>query len=340
MPSNIYYYSEKLFYGNLASSKARNDLELLFSKNSKLERLGPQMVAKVKRGPFYLLKAFIKSKLFCSKLKKIRNSKIIFQYPITRGKVINKYIKDICDKNEIIFFIHDVNYLRNEELNKEEEIEFLNCASIIVCHNEKMKEKLISDGLKVKKIIVLNIFDYLLDDIIDNYVFERSVVYAGNLDKGGFLGKLANTTFNYKLNLFGPNFNLDDNNSIKYFGSFSPDEVPYKLNASYGLIWDSLDIDTCTGKLGYYTQYNNPHKLSLYLCSGIPVIAWSKSAISDFIIKNKVGIVIDSLSQIDEALDKITEDDYKEMKNNVKIIQKKLYCGEYTQKVLNEIIGE
>lgn len=333
MENKFYYLSEKLFYGNTAGTKARNDLEVFFSE--RYEKLGPKIVSKEKTNFFYYVNAYIKSKMFCNKLKHINNSVIIFQYPVTRGKVLIKYIKKICKKNKIVFFIHDVNYLRNEELNKEEEIELLNCASVIICHNEKMKAKLISDGLNVKDIYCLECFDYLVESEINNYIFEKSVVYAGNLDKGGFLGKLAETKFDYKLNLFGPNFNLVQNDSIKHCGNFKPDEVPYKLNASYGLIWDSLDIDTCTGKLGYYTKFNNPHKMSLYITSGIPVICWSQSAIADFVKKNNIGIVIDSLSAIDEELNKITEEEYKVLKENVKKIQCKVSKGLFTKNVLD-----
>ena len=335
MSKKIYFLSEKMFYGNTAGTKARNDLEVFLSE--RYEKIGPQMVAKIKKNIFYYIKAFIKSKIFCHKLRKIKDSKIIFQYPVTRGKVLNKHIKAISKNNEIIFFIHDVNYLRNEELNKIEEIEFMNCASIIVCHNNKMRDKLIADGLNVKNVLVLNCFDYIVKDQIVLKPYSRSVVYAGSLDKGGFLGKLSQTKFNYDLCLFGPNYNLDDNSSIKYCGCFTPDEVPYKLNSAFGLIWDSLDIDTCTGKLGYYTQFNNPHKMSLYLVSGMPVIAWSKSAIADFIESNNIGFTVDSLNQIDEKLATITPEKYNEYQKNIIMIQSRIKDGFYTKTILDEI---
>ncbi|NRO11242.1 Beta-1,6-galactofuranosyltransferase WbbI [Lactobacillus helveticus] len=46
---------------------------------------------------------------------------------------------------------------------------------------------------------------------------------------------------------------------------------------------------------GNYLRYNDPHKLSLYLASGIPVIIWKKAAEAKFVEENKVGITVDSL---------------------------------------------
>ena len=57
-------------------------------------------------------------------------------------------------------------------------------------------------------------------------------------------------------------------------------------------------------------RYNNPHKTSLYLSSGIPVITWSQAAIADFIKQHNVGIVIDDLNRIDEVLANVTKDQY------------------------------
>lgn len=55
-------------------------------------------------------------------------------------------------------------------------------------------------------------------------------------------------------------------------GSYMPEELPEKLEAKYGLVWDGLEITSCEGTFGQYLKYNNPHKFSLYMAAGIAVI--------------------------------------------------------------------
>lgn len=334
----IYYVSEKLFYGNTAGTKARNDLENIFVSRG-YKKVGPKLVSRQTSSIFYYLKGYLISKFMLMKLNKLKNETIIFQYPITRGKILIPKIKKMSKKNNIILFVHDVAYMRSDLMTLDEEISLLNCAKIIVCHNDKMKERLIDDGISSSKLKVLGCFDYLLDKPVDNFIFDKSICYAGNLDKGNFLGK-CDGLFKYKFNLFGPHFTPYNSINIEYKGNYSPDIVPYKLNSSYGLIWDSLDIDTVSGKLGEYTKYNNPHKFSLYMASGIPVFAWENSAIAEYIKKYNVGFTIKSLKDINDILDNLTIEDYKIQKENVKVLQNIIIKGENTIRVLKEIEEE
>ena len=75
---------------------------------------------------------------------------------------------------------------------------------------------------------------------------------------------------------------------------------------------------TCTGVYGEYLRINNPHKTSLYLASEIPVIIWKEAALAKFIVDNKCGIAVDSLEDIKQALQDLSEEEYNEMKNNAK----------------------
>ena len=50
------------------------------------------------------------------------------------------------------------------------------------------------------------------------------------------------------------------------------------MEGSFGLVWDGISVETCAGVYGEYLKVNNPHKTSLYLASGIPVIIWKEAA--------------------------------------------------------------
>lgn len=339
---NIYYMSEESSMGNCAGSKARNDLELIF-KELNFNKLGKQLQNKDKRTILYLFRNYFVASNFIKQLRKLNEDIILFQYPISKGKMLNDVILKKSKCNKIVFFIHDINYLRGEnEIGKGEEIALLNCASALICHNSIMIDKLKKDGVIVKNIINLELFDYLLEDENESIpVFGKEIVYAGNLNKGGFIDKLKDNTdkFNFILHLFGINYEGENSSKVRFEGSFSPEELVSKLNYSYGLVWDSVVPETCSGILGTYTKYNNPHKLSLYMAAGLPVIVWSKSAIAKFVEEHNIGIVVDSLYDIDKKLNAVSKEQYDEFLKNISNIKANVRHGHYAKQAIQKALA-
>ena len=60
------------------------------------------------------------------------------------------------------------------------------------------------------------------------------------------------------------------------------------MDQNFGLVWDGTSLDGCNGRYGEYLKFNNPHKTSLYLSCGIPVIIWKEAALADFVEEHKV----------------------------------------------------
>ena len=75
----------------------------------------------------------------------------------------------------------------------------------------------------------------------------------------------------------------------------------------------------------------------MYIACGLPVIAWSKSAIAKFIIDNNIGICIDSLADIEKTISSLTEKEYRLMKENIGILKNRIKNGYYIKNVINEI---
>ena len=88
------------------------------------------------------------------------------------------------------------------------------------------------------------------------------------------------------------------------------------MEGSFGLVWDSTSADTCDGPFGEYMLFNNPHKIALYLASGMPVIVWDRSAMADFVEEEKCGIMVSRLSEIPDKTAGITDEDYERMRSN------------------------
>lgn len=283
----------------------------------------------------------------CLRLVNINNDiTIVNQYPFVSKAQLNiltklKYLKKI----KLITIVHDINSLRDTSVNKNEEINLLNLSDYIIAHNSFMEQWLVNNGIR-KKINNIEIFDYIINDMFEkNEQSEKfkNIYFAGNLDKNksGFLYSNNIKNIKTKLNLYGPNLDSNDlSDNLVYHGSFEPEDLINEFNEGFGLIWDGSSTKECNGLSGEYLKYNNPHKTSLYLVSGLPVIIWEKAAMAKFIKENDLGIVIDSLDNLDNVINEITYDRYLEIKKNVKLVKNKIENGFYTKKVMNKTIED
>lgn len=122
---------------------------------------------------------------------------------------------------------------------------------------------------------------------------------------------------------------MDQCENVQYFGSFPSDEIPGKLTGGFGLVWDGASIDGCVGQSGQYLRYNNPHKLSLYLSSGLPVIIWKEAAEADFVEKQGVGICVDSLKELSAKFEMLDENAYNKYAESVRELSEKLRTGQF-----------
>ncbi|MGN8963397.1 hypothetical protein [Bariatricus sp. HCP28S3_D3] len=113
--------------------------------------------------------------------------------------------------------------------------------------------------------------------------------------------------------------------------------IPEKLNASYGLVWDGDSVIDGAGPLGEYTLINNPHKLSLYLAAGMPVIVWKDAAVAELITKYNVGIVVERIDNLGAIFENITDKMYIDMKHNVLEIREKIVCGYFLKHILKQL---
>ena len=111
------------------------------------------------------------------------------------------------------------------------------------------------------------------------------------------------------------------------------------LKGAYGLVWDGDTAKTCSGIFGDYLRINNPHKTSLYLACGIPIITWNKAAIAQYVRKNRVGITVSSLDEINEKLKDVSKDEYNLMRKNAKKCSERVRRGYYLKKAIQEALS-
>ena len=278
---------------------------------------------------------------------RLKNEIVILQFPMYETtSLLNKFFlfnMKFLNKNKTIVLIHDIDGIRSQDSNLyKQELARLSKVNYIIVHNSKMKSKLLSDGVN-SKMYLLNLFDYLCEydnEVRDNNISKNPVVvYAGNLSKqkSPFIHQLDYKKMKFTLNIYGVGINSNLNKKIIYMDKYSADVLPNKLDGDLGLIWDgNFDESDENDGMKNYTRFNNPHKLSCYMAAGIPVIVWKKAAISDFVLKNNIGYIIENIYDIN----KLDFSDYDIKLSNVRKIQKNVRNGFYTEYVVNKVLND
>ena len=343
----VYQIAETSTDGMHAGTKATSDIKNILDDNGV-----NTLIIRTPEHSKNILKKFIRQLKYLRQWRQLYKSIedesiLVLQHPfylrqLGRYKILSK-LKNL-KKVKIISIVHDVGQLRglfNNKFNQTEFNQMIGLADVLIVHNETMKNWFIEQGIPSEKLFVLEIFDYLTDkDLVTSETFEKVISIAGNLskEKSPYIYKLKDIE-NLNITLLGINYKGDNPaNNIKHVGAFPADEVPFQLNHGFGLVWDGDSVESCTGNTGNYLRYNNPHKLSLYLSSGLPVIVWNESAEAEFVRKNKVGFTVNSLEEITDIFKKMSLDEYLDYQKNAIQVGSKLQCGYYTNKVIESAI--
>ena len=251
-------------------------------------------------------------------------SLVLMQYPyfpLKTARLIRWMIPWAKKQKNLIFIflIHDLNSLRGiyGKTCIYSDHHLLQQADFLIAHNDRMKEYLVRRGISADRVIILKIFDYLTEAKPKTHHLQDGIVIAGNLnpDKCGYVGKLDQLPFkNTAINLYGrghrESFQAEN---VFYQGKYPAEELPEKMKGGFGLVWDGTDITSCKGDMGAYLRFNNPHKLSLYLASNMPVIIWKEAAEAKYVLEHGVGITVDSLMNLEQKLQTISEEKYRQM---------------------------
>lgn len=124
---------------------------------------------------------------------------------------------------------------------------------------------------------------------------------------------------------------------ITYGGAFQADDLIDHMNGSYGLLWDGPSPDTCAGPYGSYMRVNTPHRISLFLACGIPVIVWDQSAMAPLVLEHGIGFAVSGVGEISEKRMEISAEQYSEMAKKAWLMGARLRRGENTASILEQI---
>ena len=257
-----------------------------------------------------------------------KNSLVVFHFPLLAKayKLLLQILKWRGVKT--VALIIDIDGIRDkDEILLSKEIILLQQFNYIIAHNPAMKKKLL-EYLPAASISAINVFDYPFDGSPVQRELYNSICFAGSAVKATFvfsLNQLPGLHFNVYGHHYDAQINID---TFSYKGVVSPDILPAVLEGSFGLVWDGSSIEKCDD----YLRYNNPHKLSLYLVAGLPIIVWKESAVAALVEENNIGFCVHSLTEIQAKLNSLTTAEYQIMQQQASIIGEKISTGFFMQR--------
>jgi len=332
-----------------AGSKARNDVEEIVKR----EGYQPLLLTVEDWYQMGTVKAQQhKAKALAQAFSQLKSGdQLLIQFPMLHHSFFTtRLVRKIQRRGvQVYFIIHDLEALRYANLDTVplkhkirvhlQESSLLKVADGVIAHNPIMKSVLVEKGIPEHKLVSLEIFDYLIPNYQekDGLSKDQPIIVAGNLaqEKAGYLYQLpARPAYN----LYGVGF--DKSRALAnetYFGSFLPDELPAALEGGFGLVWDGDSAETCSGVFGEYLRYNNSHKASLYLASGFPLVVWKQSALSHFVLEKGCGIAVESLHDLKETIDNLSDADYQDLVDNAKRVGQEIRDGHYLKTALKHL---
>ena len=342
----MYYISKNYKSVFNASGKAKTDFEYALDASG-FKNLGFKQ-STIPNSAIGAIKNFLGITMALIRLP--FKSVLFTQYPVNKYR---KYIVFMASLKgcKVFTVVHDVSFLRKRTKDKAAELRNICKSDAVVVHNPTMVKWFLDEGVKIP-VINLELFDYVAEkrpsqnDIIEEKK-QYNLVYAGGY--GGVKNKYVYDidkidARNFNLKLYGRGFEEErrlvakEKSSVLYEGAFPADEIPYKITGDFGLVWDGESAETCSGQYGEYLKFNNPHKTSLYILCGLPIVIWKEAALAPFIMDNNLGLAISSLEELSDVLENLTFDDYKTMKENVLVFQKKVMSGAFGKAAINEAL--
>lgn len=263
---------------------------------------------------------------------------VVWQYPKYSPTLELKMLNWFHERDIIVVsFVHDVTLVREKigvrnHYNPQDDMKVLSLFDANIMPTNFVKPLMRIANVTLKNIVSLAPYDFITNRPVVPAKYSHDIFYAGSLSKFSNLDNI-----NFPLTVFGEkNFSNIKiiNRNIRDGGFVPAEKLSQQLDNGYGLIWDE-DVDNDYRQ--EYTKWNWPYKFSLYMASGLPVIAWRDSAIAEVVTLGNLGIVVDSLADISEAVSAVDESEFVEMAENATIFGNKLVKGESTKAALRAL---
>lgn len=258
-----------------------------------------------------------------------RGDFIICQFPTGNGlRFENELVNRLMAYGgRIAIFIHELEALAYEEKQSllGGIIGLYNKAEVLIVPTYAMRQWLLDNGIrKNMKFVVQEMWDYTVSELLaEKSPFKREIYFT---DGEGFLGM---NDWNYSVPLKLYKVSAQGKN-VQNLGEREPYQLLDELSkgGGFGLVWYRDE---------YYRRYmeqSNSFSLARYLAAGIPVVVPVGISHSVLIKENHLGLVVNSLEEAAEAVEKLTEEEYQQYVKSVEEFAPAVRNGYYTKKCL------
>lgn len=267
---------------------------------------------------------------------------VIVQYPLWTSEVQfelefidylknERHAKTVALIWDIISWIHDDT---NRDYSGDASLWLLNKYDLVIAANAKMARHLSETGGVTTPKIAMGLSDFVYHGPLPQHQFKKQLYYVSSSVDPAMVTEYQS---DMPIKFIGPNqgtAGLPD--YVQMLGKMNSNDIPAKLDDGFGLLYYP--------KTGFYKgmnnygHYNNPMKLSLYLAAGLPVITMSGTAHSGWLKERGVGLVIDSIADIDDAVNALSDADYQQMVANVRPWQEAVTSGFFAKQAALEAV--
>ena len=264
---------------------------------------------------------------------------VIFQTPTWNGiEFEREFLAKLKALHvKIVIFVHDVIPLmfKQNAFLLDDYISLYNMADSIILPSAAMRKRLVQNGLTVNNVLFQEMWDHPHDLHLYNPTFKKSIYFAGNLSRFPELQTWSGTV---PLTIFSNEDQFPTSEQVHIAGWKIDEEMLLELSkGGFGLVWSTHQNED--QNLDYYSM-NLSYKLSTYLAAGIPVIIPSTLSNSAFIVEQGLGLVADSLEEVNAIVEQLSEETYIEMCRRVQYFSFLLSQGFFAKQFLLKAVFE
>ena len=276
-----------------------------------------------------------------------KDSIVFLHYPCNYlDTIIIEILKStkVNRQNKIVTLVHQLNSF-TYDFNLYNDIEFLNGSDYVLVHTNDMGRLLKKNGLK-SETIPINGFDYYVDGELkeekereENDKYSIDYICDSKSDEDYLLNgfnrmRMKNYYVNYYSAERGVGGELAPVTDIRYLGKVDYKNLYKEMCGDFGIIYPVCNMRLSDEKsLKLFTSVEE----TIYILNGMPLIVFSDNPNASFIKKEGIGIVVNSLDDIDETLGHLSNRRYNEMKRKVIRIRDKYTRGFYIKRAMENL---
>src|SRR4051794_23249550 len=258
-------------------------------------------------------------------------SDVVVQYPL--GRVNELILRRMKLGSRSVCLVHDLEMLRRPTIAPRESAT-LGRFDVVIAHSEAMAAT-VRAGQPDVSVIVLEAFDFLgTRPSLPAAQRPRCLYVFGNLslEKASYLYRLDPRDTGPAIEVYGPNCEVGLlPQGVRWNGVLDPEHPNLSEVRGFGLVWDGDSATGLAGSMGSYLRYNAPHKFSLYVALGIPVIVPVESAMARVVERYALGTCVASIEEGLRFVESCSDSTWNRMLESVRDGQRRVQSGQFVR---------